>query len=335
MRRALTLQAYWKDGDLVLENFATRIAVSAEPVTIDILNFFDRWRHRESLAAEMPQFGAASVHKAVKGLIKYSLLVEEGSPEAELGESIARTWRHWLPHGSYHFATKDAPFASPRQWARMAREFRAVAPQPALTKSYPRVPTRLLPGASSDRDQFLRVLLDRKTHREFSKAPLPLDKLATLLHYTWGAMGVIQSPNFGPLLHKTSPSGGARHPSEVYVAALRVKGLPRGIYHYNLRRHALELVKKGPVQRQVLSWALGQAHVGNACAVCFMTASFPRSMYNTGRRAPIGLSRSKPVTLRRRSAWWRRGSALRRSRRQRSRTPRSNGRSVWTVSANR
>ncbi len=279
MRRALTLHAYWKDGDLVLENFATRIAVSANPVAIHILTFFDRWRRRESLAIEMPQFDAASVHKAVNSLIGYSLLVEEGSAEATLGESIAKTWRHWLPHGSYHFATKDAPFASPRQWARMAREFRAVAPQPALTKSYPGAPTRRLPKASTERDEFLRVLLDRKTHREFSRAPLPLDKLATLLHYTWGAMGVIESPNFGPLLHKTSPSGGARHPGEVYVAALRVTGLPRGIYHYNLRRHALELVRKGPVQHEVLRWTLGQAHVGDACAVCFMTASFPRSMY--------------------------------------------------------
>jgi hypothetical protein len=278
VRRALTLHAYWKDGDLVVENFATRVAVSADPITIQILNFFGQWRQRDALIAQLPQFGADSVRKAVTELLRHSLLVEAGSEQARLGEAIADTWKHWLPHGSYHFATKDAPFASPTQWARMAREFRAVAPQPAWMKEYPRVKKRRLPPAESESDRFLQVLLGRKTHREFSKASLPVERLATLLHYTWGAMGTIESPNFGPLLHKTSPSGGARHPGEVYVAALRVEGLAPGLYHYNIRDHSLELLKKGPMRRAVLSYALGQEHVGTSCAVFFMTASFPRTM---------------------------------------------------------
>jgi hypothetical protein len=228
VRRAHTLHAYWKDDDLVVENFATRIAVSADPIAIQILNFFGQWRRRDALIPRLPHFSAASVRKAIKELIGHSLLVEEGTSQARLGEAIADTWKHWLPHGSYHFATKDAPFASPKQWARMAREFRAVAPQPALMKTYARARQQRLPKDDSERDQFLEVLLARKTHREFSTSPLPLDRLATLLHYTWGAMGTIASPNFGPLLHKTSPSGGARHPGEVYVAALRVDGVPPG-----------------------------------------------------------------------------------------------------------
>jgi SagB-type dehydrogenase family enzyme len=161
----------------------------------------------------------------------------------------------------------------------MAREFIAEAPQPPLFKRNPRLPRRQLPAAAPQEDEFLRVLLARKTHRDFSGAPVTLEALSTLLRYTWGALGTIPSPNFGALLHKTSPSGGARHPGEVYVAALNVKGLARGLYHYSVKDHALEQIRRGPMRRAVLRYTLGQKHVGNACAVCFMTAVFPRSMF--------------------------------------------------------
>jgi SagB-type dehydrogenase family enzyme len=280
LRRAPTLHAYWKDGDLVFENFVTRVAVSADPIIVHILTFFGEWRAPGALADELRDFRPASVARAVRLLVRHTLLVEEGSATAALCASVADTWRDWLPHGSFHFATKDAPFARPAQWARMARAFLAEAPQPPLFKRNPRLPRRTLPPAAFPQDDdFLRVLLARKTHREFSGRPVTLDALASLLRYTWGALGTIDSPNFGPLLHKTSPSGGARHPGEVYVAALNVKGLAQGLYHYSVKDHVLERIRRGPMRQSVLRYTLGQRHVGNACAVCFMTAVFPRSMF--------------------------------------------------------
>jgi SagB-type dehydrogenase family enzyme len=280
LRRAPTLHAYWKNGDLVLENVVTRVAVSADPATVQILDFFGAWRPRTALAGELPDFRPASIARALRQLVDHTLLVEEGSAVAALCESVAATWKDWLPHGGFHFATKDAPFASPSQWARMAREFLAEAPQPPLFKRYPRLPKHRLPAeASPAGDAFLRVLMSRKTHREFSGKPVTVALLASLLRYTWGAFGTIASPNFGPLLHKTSPSGGARHPGEVYVAALNVKGLAQGLYHYSVKDHALERIHRGPMRKAVLRYTLGQEHVGNACAVCFMTAVFPRSMF--------------------------------------------------------
>ena len=279
LRRARSLQAYWKGGDLVIENFVTRVAVSAATGIIEILSFFEDWKPPAALAKTLSQYTPQSVTRALRELVAHSLLVEEGSTAAREDEAVATVWQHWLPHGAFHFATKDAPFASPRQWARMARAFRAVAPQPPLSKSYPSHPRTALPSPSVPSDDFLRVLLARKTHRDYSGQSLPLALLSSLLHYTWGAMGTIDSPNFGPLLHKTSPSGGARHPAECYVAALDVDGLPAGLYHYNHVDHVLERLRSGRMRDEVLRLTLGQKHVGNANAVCFMTAVFPRTMY--------------------------------------------------------
>jgi SagB-type dehydrogenase family enzyme len=198
----------------------------------------------------------------MRELVKVSLLVAEGSSVARTDEEVATTWKNWLPHGSFHFATKNAPFANPRQWTRLAKAIKVSGPQPALAKTYPQAKTTLLPAARKESDEFLRVLLARKTHRSFSGSPVPLSSLATLLRYTWGATGTIDSANW-----------------EVYVAALSVTGLASGLYHYNAGSHSLELIRLGDLRSEVLRLTLGQEHVGSASAVCFMTAVFPRSQY--------------------------------------------------------
>ena len=283
-RRARALQVHWQDGDLIIENFVSRVAVSAAPVTLTVLSAFDDWRTSATVASELQEWSRGSVARAVRQLVAHTLLVAEGSEAARLDEKVSRTWKHWRPAASFHFSTKDAPFASPRQWARIAPTFLAESPQPALVKTYPGRPAVSLPEADAPDSEFLRVLLARKTHREFSGKAMPLGSLATLLRYTWGAVDMVHSPNFGPLLRKTSPSGGARHPAEVYVVALKVDGLKNGVYHYNHRDHVLERLRSGPMRDVVLRQALGQQHVGNACAVCYMTAYLPRSMYKY--RAP-------------------------------------------------
>jgi len=91
-------------------------------------------------------------------------------------------------------------------------------------------------------------------------------------------MGYLSTP-FGRLAHKTSPSGGARHPVEVYLLALRVKGLPSGLYHYDPRSHRLEQLRKGPMQNKAMAYCAGRASVKEAAALFLMTAVFPRVMW--------------------------------------------------------
>ncbi|HEV2730675.1 MAG TPA: SagB/ThcOx family dehydrogenase, partial [Terriglobales bacterium] len=73
--------------------------------------------------------------------------------------------------------------------------------------------------------------------------------------------------------------GGARHPSEVYLAALKVSGLPPGLYHYNTRSHSLECLHKGPMQEKAVQYCAGNVLVKDAAALFLMTAVFSRSMW--------------------------------------------------------
>jgi SagB-type dehydrogenase family enzyme len=282
LRRARALAVTWQDGRLTFENYLTRQVVSAEPLAVEVLGFFENWRAPGELEARLPEYRPASLRRALATLTAHTLLVREGSAEAERDQLLAAEWRDWLPQAGYHFATKDAPFASPRRWRRLVQSFLAESPQPDIFKTYPQRPQLRLPplepGAAPERD-FARVLLARRTHREFSGAPLPLERIGQLLGYTWGTTGDFQSPNFGRLLRKTSPSGGARHPGEVYLVANAVDGVRPGLYHYNVRDHALEELRRGPLRERMLDYAVGQQHVGEAAAVFLMTAVWARSIW--------------------------------------------------------
>jgi SagB-type dehydrogenase family enzyme len=84
---------------------------------------------------------------------------------------------------------------------------------------------------------------------------------------------------FGKLLHKTSPSGGARHPGEVYVMALRVKGLKPGLYHYHPAHHCLKMVSPNATRQKAYLYCARQNHARNAAALFLMTAIFRRTMW--------------------------------------------------------
>jgi len=88
---------------------------------------------------------------------------------------------------------------------------------------------------------FRKILYNRKSSRVFTKEELSLLQLSFLLY---AAAGVKEIRGKAYATIRTAPSGGARHAFEVYVAALRVDGLPSGIYHYQAKNHTLELLRQ-------------------------------------------------------------------------------------------
>lgn len=72
-------------------------------------------------------------------------------------------------------------------------------------------------------------------------------ELSTLLGLAFGETGRLeldtQSPEpHGEFILKTSPSGGSRHPTEAYLIARDVAGIPDGVFHYSVADHALDRV---------------------------------------------------------------------------------------------
>jgi SagB-type dehydrogenase family enzyme len=132
------------------------------------------------------------------------------------------------------------------------------------------------------------VLANRRTVRRYSTESITFDELSAILSVA--ADPVDTRPptpddhRYGNVF-KASPSGGARHPTEFYVHATRVDGLPSGFYHYSplLRGfEALDLVWSAGQ----LSFAAGdQPWITRAAAIVVYTAVLDRSRwkYDFGR----------------------------------------------------
>jgi SagB-type dehydrogenase family enzyme len=212
--------------------------------------------------------------------MNHGLLLRKDSVEAKHDRRIAEEWSAWLPEGSFHFSTKDVSYVDRSNWSLdRLKSIGPKTPQPRIFKTVNRAKKISLPQRIFPDSQFIRVLMARKTHRRFSKQKLLLETVSQLLSLVWGVTGYRHSPRFGKLFLKTSPSGGARHPGEVYLMALRVKGLRAGLYHYDPVRHRLERISTNASYEKAWLYCARQHFVRNAAALFLMTAMFPRTMW--------------------------------------------------------
>ena len=280
LRRAQALFVQWEQGQLCFHNFATRETIEAAPLVCELLDFFDRWRTPAQAVAHFKEFTAASIRFAVEELRGYDLLLQQGSAAAAQDARIAREWSPWFPAAGFHFATKDAPYIDRSRWSiSRRRQFAPTKPKPANVVRVVHCGKIALDPPQFANTEFVRVLTARRTHWHFAKERVSLHDISQLLSLVWGVTGFSDSPLFGRLFLKTSPSGGALHPGEVYLMALRVSGLAPGLYHYHPVRHELERIAAGATSDQAARYCAGQHFVKKAAALFLMTAMFPRTMW--------------------------------------------------------
>jgi len=82
------------------------------------------------------------------------------------------------------------------------------------------------------------TLAARRSCRSGPKRTIAITLLSALLSYSLRIQSVAEG-NFGEISFRPVASGGARHPIDVFVAALRVSELEEGIYQYNPLIHHL------------------------------------------------------------------------------------------------
>ena len=275
--------AYWDAGRLRIVNYLTRRKFAANPITLDLIRFFFTARTIPAALVEFRAYSRKSVTTAILRLIASQLLLEPGSNTWHRDKLLESCWKPWLPEGGFHFMTKDAPYIG-ADWSVEERlQLLPATAAPAQFKPVPRNRALPLPAPETDTDAFFATLHARKTHREFAREPVSLESVAKLLHMTWGVQGYVHSNVFGPLPHKTSPSGGARHPGEVYLLALNVAGLARGLYYYAPRDHCLTKLSSKASRPLARVYCADQAHFAGAGALFIMTAVFARTMWKYGQ----------------------------------------------------
>jgi SagB-type dehydrogenase family enzyme len=275
--------AYWQGGKLRIANFLTRRTFSANPTTLEVIHCFITPRTIRAAVVELRSYSRKSIARAILQLINAQLLLEHRSAEWKRDRLVRSSWEPWLPEGGFHFMTKDTPYVP---WDLPLAEMMKLLPatlRPPLFKTNREADAVPLPTLECARDTFFETLHARRTHREFGKGKISLENVSRLLQTTWGVQGYFETDVFGELPYKTSPSGGSRHPGEVYLMALRVEGLESGIYHYQPQNNQLTRLPSNVSPRKASAYCAGQPYFGAAAALFLMTAVFARTMWKYGR----------------------------------------------------
>ena len=237
----------------------------------------------EILATVSDEYGLTEekAREVLRDLVERGIVLEED--HAQEGNE----WREygWGEALSYYKAIRNYPFvdysegkdAFDTDFGRM-QEYRDEEPVPSVYKTYPDAELHDLPDPNGE------LLPDVETVLAYNpgpdESPLTRQQLSSILYFTFGETGRVSFPHQGEFLLKTSPSGGARHPTEAYVAALDVGGVDRGLYHYSVKEHGLEQLQPDIKESELESIVFGLRDVDySPKAVVFFTSALERSQW--------------------------------------------------------
>jgi SagB-type dehydrogenase family enzyme len=289
-RRAPHIVCYWKKGRFLFHNYAYGRMVPGSSVACEILDFFSDWKSLSALSKSRIKVPSQLLKKTAQVMIRAGLLNRSDRPLHPKERAMSQLDR-WNPEaGFFHTSTRDVPFLDKTlASARLKRQARSW-PMPSPVKRYRGAKTIPLAPPVPD-GQLAETLLARRSWRRFGTGTIPLKTLGTLLGLTAGVQRWITLPGIGKVAFKTSPSGGARHPVEVYVLAWGVSGLPKGLYHYEAASHRLALIRPRLDSRRVPEYLPQGDYWAAACAVVFFTAVYERHLwrypYSRAYRAPL------------------------------------------------
>lgn len=151
--------------------------------------------------------------------------------------------------------------------------------KPPLYKKYPDSKKIKLPEPQFRGITLEEAIENRRSVRNYSKKPISTAQLSQLLFAAQGLTG----KTYGQSL-RSAPSAGALYPFEIYLVANNVRNLPRGIYHYAVLDHSLELVKAGDFRSRITNAGLEQEMLGDAAVTFVLSAVFDRVCHKYGQR---------------------------------------------------
>jgi SagB-type dehydrogenase family enzyme len=124
----------------------------------------------------------------------------------------------------------------------------------------------------------------RSSVRSYAPEPMTSEALSDVLHAAYGVVEVAPLEGGGAFLRRSVPSAGGLYPLELYLMVQRVQAAAPGVYHFDARDGALELVRPGdwrPAAAEVFyTWPF----VLEAAAIVCFAAMFERCQKKYGPR---------------------------------------------------
>jgi SagB-type dehydrogenase family enzyme len=135
-----------------------------------------------------------------------------------------------------------------------------------------------------------QVLSQRRTVRDFSVAPIPLQVLKRLL---WAGQGITK-----PDGKRTAPSAHALHPLRLYLQASRVAGIDKGLYEVDPVGHCLKQVSGSDLRSALRKAAIGDPQwIMDAACIIIVCADMVTPSQVFADQKPFGSRGARYVYL--------------------------------------
>lgn len=153
-------------------------------------------------------------------------------------------------------------------------------------KSYPSLPQFDLPRAELTLERGLHdVVARRRSQRAFDpELPVTAAELGTILQLSYGITGTARLGEGVTQYMRAVPSGGGLYPLELYLVVQRVEGIPPGLYHYRVGRHALEQLEAGDQAERLARTETDWGMSASAAFDLVIAAVFARATVKYGER---------------------------------------------------
>ncbi len=124
-------------------------------------------------------------------------------------------------------------------------QYRAEGFPPSIYQSFQALSSKQLIKFKNDDS------IDEYVNKLSEKQKLGIEGLSVLLDVAYGERSKLNFGVQGHFLKKAIPSGGARHPLEVFLVWFDSEEvLQKGCYHYNVKNNSLDLINQGDFYKQ-------------------------------------------------------------------------------------
>lgn len=232
----------------------------------------------ESLSNVFSGVSHKDLEVRISGLRKRGFIDEEVFPDADLDkrDSVSPDFIGWREALHYVKATWDYPFVD-------------------YSRGGQRVDRKRMEAYEGETDDVVRSLPVRgewtcdlpsveQALKELGEPTAKLSLLQLLKNVTAAATRPLEympsRTNGAPHLHRLAPSGGARHPIELYLLVIDVEGIAPGVYHSNISSGDLRRMCKLPPVEELEKNLYGAWRLGcKPRAIFLLTAHVMRNMY--------------------------------------------------------
>ena len=153
--------------------------------------------------------------------------------------------------------------------------------QPSVYKEYEsKLKSIPLPYPSEIKRDLLSTILYRQSVRYgITKENVSFDAISDLLYYSTGETSYAFDNGMGDALFKPTATPGGRAGNELYLINLSNTNLEKGIYHYSVKKHTLDLIKKGDFNDIMFKISGNQSQVKSTKMMLVLTEKMDRIIW--------------------------------------------------------